>query len=122
MTGNSQVRNRAEHLTDHMFRPGQSGNPNGRPKKQKTIAQLAEEHSEKAMLKLVKLIDDDNPKVALAAAQAVIDRYMGKPKQSLDVGTTRRNASDYNESELLSIAGVGSTGTDTQEESEPQLN
>ncbi len=104
------------------FRPGQSGNPNGRPKKIQTVAQLAEDNSEKALKKLIKLIDDTNSKVALAAAQAVLDRAMGKPKQSLDVGTTKKNAADYDESDLLTIAGMGRAGADQEEEGREVLN
>ena len=89
------------------WQPGQSGNPNGRPKKVQTIAQLAEDASEAALKKLIKLIDSDKDQVALAAAQAVLDRSMGKPKQAVDVTSNRKNAADYDESELYAIAGLG---------------
>lgn len=98
-TGNSR------NLTP--WKPGQSGNPNGRPKKVQTIAQLAEDNSEKALRKLIKLIDSDKDQIALAAAQAVLDRSMGKPKQAVDVSSNRKNAADYDESELYAIAGLG---------------
>lgn len=100
------------------WKPGQSGNPNGRPKKVQTVAQLAEDNSEKALRKLIKLIDSDKDQVALAAAQAVLDRSMGKPRQSVDVGTSRKNAADYDESELFAIAGLGSQRDHPEEEGE----
>jgi len=100
------------------FEKGQSGNPNGRPKKVQTVAQLAEENSEKALRKLIKLMDSDKDQVALAAAQAVLDRAMGKPKQSMDVNANRKNAADYNESELLAIAGLGRSRAHQAEQGE----
>ncbi len=97
---------------------GQSGNPNGRPKKHTTIAQLAEDSSERAIRKLAKLIDSDDEKVALAAAQAVLDRAVGKPKQSMDVNPGKKSAADYSESELLTIAGLGGEGANSTEAGE----
>ena len=47
---------------------------------------------------------------------------MGKPKQSLDVGTTKKNAADYDESDLLTIAGMGRAGADQEEEGREVLN
>jgi Family of unknown function (DUF5681) len=81
LTGNR--RGRVENLKP--FKPGQSGNPNGRPKKTQEIVDLAKDNSEKALKKLVALIDSSDDKVALAAANAILDRSVGKPKQSVDV-------------------------------------
>ena len=100
------------------WQKGQSGNPNGRPKKLQTVAQLAEENSEKALKKLIALMDSDKDQVALAAAQAVLDRAMGKPKQSVDLNPNKKNAADYSESELLSIAGLGRSRAHQAEEGE----
>lgn len=94
------------------WKPGQSGNPNGRPKKVQTLAALAEDQSEKAMRKLAQLIDSDDDRVALVAAQAVLDRVMGKPKQSVET-THKREASDYSRAELLAIARMGREGVAT---------
>jgi len=63
---------------------GVSGNPGGRPKKVHTVAELAEDHSDKAMQTLIKLMGSDKDQVALAAAQAVLDRAIGKPKQTVE--------------------------------------
>ena len=100
----------AAHLAQHAFQKGQSGNPNGRPKKVDDIAKLARENGDKALRKLVKLIDSEDDRVALQAATAVLDRAVGKPKQALDV-TRKQDAADYSESELLAIARMGGTGT-----------
>lgn len=96
-----------------LWKPGQSGNPNGRPKKVKVVADLAEENSDKAIRKLARLIDSEDERVALAAAQAILDRAIGKPKQTVET-TTKTEASDYTRAELLAIARVGSARASSQ--------
>lgn len=87
-TGSLQPENRySHHLPNagapHQFKPGQSGNPGGRPRKVVEAEQVAEESLEEAMKKLKELMKSDNEKVALAAAQTLIDRAMGKARQSV---------------------------------------
>ncbi|MBX9659068.1 MAG: hypothetical protein K2X00_10910 [Nitrospiraceae bacterium] len=65
------------------FAKGVSGNPRGRPKKVRSIEDIAVENGEKAMRILAKLLDSDDEKVALAAANALLDRGVGKPKQAV---------------------------------------
>ena len=89
-TGQRRLANRAstqfvEAGEPYRFKPGQSGNPNGRPRKIEKATDQAVDALEKAMGAAVELIDNEDPRIALAAAQLVIDRAMGKPKQSVDV-------------------------------------
>ena len=58
------------------FKPGQSGNPGGRPK---GIAAKAREHTDKALDVLVAALDDKDSKVRITAAKEIIDRGFGKP-------------------------------------------
>jgi hypothetical protein len=90
------------------FKPGVSGNPAGRPKKVVDVAALARDGSDKAMAKLIKLIDSESESIALAAANSVLDRAIGKPKQSIEK-TTKKEAADYDAAELLALARMGST-------------
>lgn len=65
------------------FKPGQSGNPAGKAKAATDVVKLARDGSEKAIKRLVKLIDSEEDRVALAAAVAVLDRAVGKPAQTV---------------------------------------
>jgi hypothetical protein len=66
-----------------MFRPGQSGNPSGRPKSDKTIQDLAKSHTLTALEVLVQIATDVKAPAAVRvqAASAVLDRGWGKPVQ-----------------------------------------
>jgi hypothetical protein len=63
------------------FEPGKSGNPNGRPKDNGHVRALAREYTEQAIQALVDALAD--PKTAVAAASALLDRGYGRPAQAL---------------------------------------
>lgn len=94
------------------FKPGQSGNPSGRPKKRRDIEALAQEQDEKAMKVMARLLNSTDERVALAAAQAILDRGHGKPRQSVSAEIDdKRDAANVSDAELLAIARMGSPGT-----------
>jgi hypothetical protein len=67
------------------FKPGYCGNPGGRPKKDKQAETILRVATADAARKLVELKDSDNEKIALAAAEAILDRVNGKPYTSSDL-------------------------------------
>lgn len=62
---------------------GQSGNPGGRPKGEKEVIDLAREASPRAIGRLIELVDSQDERVAIAAANSVLERGYGKPTQPL---------------------------------------
>lgn len=71
--------------TSGRFKKGQSGNPGGRPKLEGEIRDLAQKHGPAALNRLVELMSSVNERVAVIAAQAVLDRAYGKPAQALQL-------------------------------------
>ena len=68
------------------FEPGKSGNPNGRPKMsdtEKQAAKLARENAQRAMNRVLTLIDAQDEKLQFAAAKEVLDRAMGRPATTI---------------------------------------
>jgi Family of unknown function (DUF5681) len=65
------------------WKPGQSGNPGGRPKDAFKIAEYARQFSTEAIDKIVAIMRDPNVDVraVIAAAIAILDRGIGKPMQ-----------------------------------------
>lgn len=69
------------------FKKGQSGNPGGRPAKtaeEKDVAALARAHSPEAIERLVHWMRSDNAKASGSAAQAILNRAYGTPRQQVD--------------------------------------
>lgn len=73
------------------FQKGQSGNPNGRPKKSKNLfdaEQACKGLAPDAFKTLSELLDSDNETIRLKAVQMILDRAYGKPKQAIDADIT----------------------------------
>jgi len=63
------------------FKPGQCGNPGGRPKADVRVKELARAHTEQAIQTLVDALS--NERTSVAAAVALLDRGWGKPAQAI---------------------------------------
>ena len=85
---------RAPQLRPYHFKPGQSGNPSGRPAKpltERLLARLAKEDenlAERLVQALIDRAEDNDPKVAGPAVKAIteiFDRVEGKVEQKVDL-------------------------------------
>jgi hypothetical protein len=82
-------------LAAHSWRPGQSGNPGGRTPEFVDCQRLCREASPEAARRLIGLMYSEDERIALMAADKVLDRAWGRPKEpdqptSLAVAITRR--------------------------------
>lgn len=79
------------------FKPGQSGNPSGRPKESYRISDLAKEHTEEALTTLVEIVRDKKAphSARVHAATALLDRAWGKPVQSINLDAQILTYGDY---------------------------
>ena len=66
-----------------VFVKGQSGNPKGQTRGYAQMARRLEDMTPRALTRLGKLAESDNETVALAACRDILDRSLGKAKQSV---------------------------------------
>ena len=88
------------------FRPGQSGNPGGRPKALREVQECARQHTAMAIAKLAEIAEHGKSESAqIAAANALLDRAWGKPLQSLHA-TSQMEEHDFTEMTDAELAGI----------------
>ncbi len=70
-----------------MWKPGESGNPNGRPPKDEALTDILRSKIDKESLaeKLIELAMENGD---LAAIKYVYDRVDGRPKETIDASVT----------------------------------
>jgi hypothetical protein len=66
------------------FQRGQSGNPGGRSKLPADIREAFKAKAPEALEVLTRCLQSDDDRIAMMAAQAILDRGYGKPTQSID--------------------------------------
>lgn len=68
------------------FKPGQSGNPSGRPKLPEEFKELAKTNSVTALQKVIDILNnpESDNKDRLKAAEIIMDRAWGKANQPID--------------------------------------
>ena len=66
------------------FAPGVSGNPGGRPKLPAEIKEMFQAKGPEALEVLTRCLQSGDDRVAMMAAQAILDRGYGRPTQSID--------------------------------------
>ena len=77
---------------DGRFLPGGSGNPGGRPKSERRVIDLARENTELAISTLAAICSDESAPASarVAAANHLLDRGWGGPRQSVEVSDPAR--------------------------------
>lgn len=66
-----------------LFKPGQSGNPGGRPKGYAEFQAACRKHSKAALKVMVEHLSHEDGRLRQAAAEALWDRAWGKPPQAM---------------------------------------
>ena len=74
----------ANHTGKGWFKKGASGNPGGRPRLPADIREAFKAKAPEALEVLTRCLQSDDERVAMMAAQAILDRGYGKPTQSID--------------------------------------
>lgn len=97
------------------FKPGQSGNPSGMSKKAMKVIKTAEDHVADAIEVLAKALKDKDSKVRIAAANAILDRGMGKPKQSIEMSRVARTLDEIATDDLIAAVHEGADSDGTAE-------
>ena len=95
------------------FKPGQSGNPGGRPKVIAEVVELAREQTKEAVDALTKIMKDKKspPAAIVSAATAILDRGWGKPLQNMLLDD-RRSIKELTNAELTAILRDEEGGSD----------
>lgn len=70
-----------------LWKAGQSGNPNGRPKIAAEFREIAQSKTSEALATVVQIMDSEDSKDSdrLRAAELVLAYGLGKPIQSIDI-------------------------------------
>jgi len=94
-----------------MFQKGQSGNPGGVPKSGTKLRDAASEKSLDTLNTLVSIMEDEaaSNKDRAYAANCVLDRAFGRPKQQVEVEDNRK-ASDLSDEQLVQIISGAANG------------
>jgi hypothetical protein len=96
------------------FKPGQSGNPGGRPKEAEDVKKLARDYTREAIDKLAFWMRSDNAKASVTASSVLLDRAYGKAPQAIDVTHNKNLLDELTTDELASLIATvtGKTGSD----------
>lgn len=78
---------------DGTLLPGSTANPSGRPRIVGEVQSLARGHAPAAFARVVTLVENADPRVALAAAQEVLNRAWGKPIAQVKTETKKYDMS-----------------------------
>jgi hypothetical protein len=90
-----------------LWQKGESGNPGGRTRDLAEVVGLAREASPRAIQRMIQLIDSEDERVALMAADKVLERAWGKPREAVPENSVKDMTPEQRRqrfSELLAFA------------------
>jgi hypothetical protein len=79
---NDMTNQTSEREASGRFAKGQSGNPSGRAKMPPEVRELLTAKAQDAAQVYIRYLSDGDPRVALKAAELLLDRTYGKPQQA----------------------------------------
>ena len=88
------------------FKPGQSGNPGGRPKRSITFQQLCREEQPENFERLKRIAADPKHKQHMRAIELMLAYDLGRPIQTQNVRVIR-SIQDLSEEELQALLDEG---------------
>jgi len=80
---NDESTSKSRHLIP--WKPGQSGNPAGRAKTPPEVKEALQAMTPRAIEVLGELLESDDDRVRIMAANSIMDRSLGKPVAALEV-------------------------------------
>ena len=83
--GEKMITESSDKYKPWQFKKGQSGNPSGKPKGNPAVKELLKANSLEAAQKLIDLLDCGVPKIELSAAQEILNRTEGKPRENVEI-------------------------------------
>ena len=115
-----EQRRRSENLRGHQYKPGQSGNPKGRPPVKGLLLALKAAVSQTLQdgRSVEEAVADElvyqalRGRRRLQAISEIFDRLEGKPRQQLDLNDVTRELQGKSDAELLFYAEKGRWPTD----------
>src|SRR5918995_1644717 len=86
--------------------PGQALNPGGRPKVPAEVREAAMALTADAIRTLGEIMRDPKapPATRVTAADKILDRALGRPAQTMDVKSEKRDLLEYSIADLVAIA------------------
>ncbi len=106
------------HVKRTSWKPGQSGNPAGRPRETldaKAVRELARQHGEAAIQRLSELMQSGTGGVAIKAAEALLNRAYGLPTPAVELPEQEKPIiiQFSNDRNLKRADSTGSSGSGT---------